>query len=193
MSDPYRSAHPSEPCLRCRKPMDVDAATGDLVCSSRCGSWIAAKAVDKLLPPDAVKAGARGNPFKASPFAPARCPRCKTALEDLYAGTKKVISFGRCIEHGIWIDRETRSTFEEAYAEQIAQIAAVRGVVDDRVRALDAEVDAFAERLAGDATIDRKELARRVVVLERALVEQSQRIEQLERAMRALAANFSAS
>lgn len=169
--------------------MDVDATTGDLVCSGRCGSWIAAKAVDKLLPPDAVKAGARGNPFKATPFAPARCPRCKAALEDLYAGTKRVISFGRCVDHGIWLDRETRPAFESAYAEQIAEVAAIRGTVDDRVRKLDADVDAFAERLAGDATIDRKELARRVIVLERALVEQSQRIDQLERAIRALGSN----
>ncbi|MEO8704049.1 MAG: hypothetical protein ABI867_28620, partial [Kofleriaceae bacterium] len=112
-----------------------------------------------------------------------RCLECKKTLEDLYAGDP-AISFGLCEQHGVWLDRASREIFEAVFAKAIGANAGRRNTVDARVRELTQEVEALATKLAGDETVSRHELARRVVVLERALVEIAQRVERLERTNR---------
>jgi hypothetical protein len=110
---------------------------------------------------------ARANPFRATPFKPARCPSCKTPLDDLYAGVApNICSLGQCLEHGIWLDHTNRDGFEAAYAEAIRMTANARAAVTEQARE-QRELDELTERLAGDDTVSRSELARRLVRLER--------------------------
>jgi hypothetical protein len=160
VSDPYRAA-PSEPCLRCRAPMALDPETHDPVCGAGCGSWISAGALDALLPPDVIELAARDNPFRVEAFGVVHCPRCKTTLRDCYAG-KPVVSFARCATHGVWIDGETRSELLAACAALIEEATEIR-----------AEVDKLKD-------IDPRELARRVVKLERTLADHARRLDDLE-------------
>lgn len=142
--------------------MTPDPESHDPVCDVGCGSWVAADALDVLVPPDVITIGARENPFRGDAFGTVNCPRCKTAMADHYAGSKPVVSFARCASHGVWIDGETRRELLAVYAPLIAEATEIR-----------AEVDKLAD-------IDPRELARRVVKLERALADHTRRLDDLE-------------
>jgi hypothetical protein len=166
--------------------MDLEA--GDLVCTAGCGRWIANHLLAEQLPLDALQSNITGKmTFRMKPFAPARCPVCKTPLEDHYAGLhRSLVTFGKCAAHGIWVEGD-RLDFEAAFADVIhhheeecarraeasREAARVRDEQAERERR--ALADATA-RLAGDDTIDRSELARRIVTLELAVAELQRRL-----------------
>ncbi len=140
--------------------MAPDPDTYDPVCGAGCGSWISAEVINTLLPRDFAD-GARENPYRVEAFGIVRCPRCKTLLVDLYAGIKPLVSFARCAEHGVWIDCETRLELLAAYATLIEEDKEIRD-----------EVDALAD-------VEPRELARRVVRLERKVAELTRELDEL--------------
>lgn len=161
MSTPYRSAV-GTPCPRCKDPLRPES-DAELVCANGCGTWLGNRLIKPILDPDSL-VRSKGNPFKATPLPPTRCLVCKAPLNDLYQGDPDVLSFGQCLEHGIWLEREGRERFEARFAPEVArtqierarraELARISEQADpvvarlsERVEALEAEVRTLRREL----------------------------------------------
>ncbi|MBL9015025.1 MAG: hypothetical protein JNL83_12655 [Myxococcales bacterium] len=104
-------------CPRCRNVLARET-DGELRCTQNgCGTWLPKKLVDDIVGMDAV-ARSKGNPFRATPLRPTKCLVCKQPLNDLYKGAHDVLTIGQCVEHGIWIERSSRSDLEALFAPE---------------------------------------------------------------------------
>lgn len=124
-------------CPRCRSPLARET-DDELSCSDGCGTWLSAKLVDDLVGMTAVSK-ASGNPFRATPLPPTKCMVCKKPLNDLYKGAVDVLTIGQCLEHGVWLERSSRSDFEALFAPE-RRVQAVVKEREEELSHLDPEV-----------------------------------------------------
>ncbi len=96
---------------------------GDLVCGDGCGTWVARAALEKLIG-SANLPSTRIPYWKATPLPETHCLVCRSRLDDVYAELgHRILAFGKCVEHGVWIEGGTRAELEAAYAAEIERHA----------------------------------------------------------------------
>lgn len=142
MSDPFRTGL-ELPCPSCQQPLLI----GDpQVCPRGCGEWIDAKLLE----------GCDLGGGWAERGAP--CVYCKRPME--YVSWNWVV-FDRCPQHGAWLEEAQRAVFH-AFLERRAGLAASEPP----------RIEPSPEELELDRLVNApRELARRVLALERALAE----------------------
>lgn len=144
MSGPYRDGD-TPICPRCNEALLL--GTGSSVCPRDCGEWVDEAALAGL--PLAELGSLRGAEQGARRHA--KCARCR---RDMGAREWDNAEVEVCTSHGVWIDTRYRAAFHGLVAETL-----------ERERALQKMVDLLA---ASDPT-SRRELARRLLAMERRL------------------------
>lgn len=153
-SDPYRTPDALE-CPRCHAALVLEQETTH-VCPSGCGEWLEIEALagDQL----GESWPGRGGP----------CARCQKPMEYLTWG--KLVS-ERCTVHGVWVPALHRAAFHEQVLVEREREAERQRAREVRRGVEDAIVDLVVTELA-----DPRELARRIVALEREVAELKKRL-----------------
>ena len=91
--------------------------TGDLAarmaCLNRCGEWFPKELLEELLPWDALEASEPDVPsLLGRPFPPVPCPMCGRTMT---VSVRPRVVFDHCGEHGVWLDRNERTRFADAF------------------------------------------------------------------------------
>lgn len=164
--DPYRSTSSAyHACPRCGDALLISGTS--FVCGRDCGEWIELGSLRTLeadltsvLDPrtdDPAASRRRTGTTSEFPLSAFHCPICKRQMESRAWGNAL---FELCAQHGIWLAARFRSAFHLRVAAAIE---------DER------EIRAFADRLDLTDPAARRELARRLLLLERRVRELSRR------------------
>jgi Zn-finger nucleic acid-binding protein len=115
---PYRSAGAgaaSIACPRCRGPVSGDVLEG-LTCLGGCGEWWGKETLERLLPWAALEASEPDVPsLLGRPFSPVPCLTCGRTMT---VSVRAAVVFDHCNAHGVWLDRNERRRFAEAFGVQ---------------------------------------------------------------------------
>lgn len=153
MSDPYREPGTPWACPRCSEPLL--ASDGPRPCRADCGEWwpielLRELELDRELDSEAVARSSFA-------YVPGRCVTCGKPME---ACSWSNTLLAQCPGHGVWLEARFRAAFHV--------------VIDDWVER-EREVRELADRLGEADDAGRRELARRLLALERRLAKLERR------------------
>lgn len=154
MTDPYRTGFDLV-CPVCAGALLLGETA---VCPAGCGEWFE--------PGELADGVGMAWPGRGGP-----CARCKQRMEYL---SKDDLVVERCKNHGVWIAATSRHPFQMWLADQPrrqAVEAAARSAARERHAAEEAEIARVVAAIS-----DPRELARRIVALERAIAELRTRV-----------------
>jgi hypothetical protein len=144
---PYRSSGGNLPCPRCGDALLLSGTS--FVCGRDCGEWLEPSSLRDL--PLGGDLGVRQEGGPGAPPSPLSCPRCGRPLDARAWG---YALFEQCAGHGVWLAARFRSAFH-------MQVAAA--IEEER------EITALAARIDAASPEGRRELARRILAIERRL------------------------